>query len=259
MRGQGFVGFSGGRQQQTGIANLRDFFKRSVSVRPKTEGIAGSRKQEAVDCYNRGTLLYGQGDFKGAISQFTKAIDLEPAYAEAYNNLGIAHSALGELPEAIGNFKKALELNPTDAVAHINLGNAYNQGEDYACAILAFTHALDITPEFAEAHNGLGLAYEWRGAEGDADRAIECFDAAIRINREYADAYLNRGYAKQLALGGYFDGRGLSSPIADYSRAIELDPTNPLGYDRRANARNLLGMTEQANEDWRTANSLRAQ
>ena len=47
---------------------------------------------------------------------------MQPDYAEAHVNLGIALEELGILEEAEANFRQALDLKPDLAVAHDNLG-----------------------------------------------------------------------------------------------------------------------------------------
>ena len=42
------------------------------------------------DHYNRGCGYYAKGQYDLAISDFTKPIEMNPAYAEAYNNRGLA-------------------------------------------------------------------------------------------------------------------------------------------------------------------------
>ena len=44
--------------------------------------------QPAMDAYNQGCALLNQGNVDDAASNFRKAIDLQPAFALAYNNLG---------------------------------------------------------------------------------------------------------------------------------------------------------------------------
>src|ERR1039458_3909196 len=52
---------------------------------------------------------------------------LEPDYAAAHNNLGIALSQAGRLPEAITHLEASLRASPGSAEAHYNLGIALSQ------------------------------------------------------------------------------------------------------------------------------------
>ena len=62
-----------------------------------------------------------------AIAQYQKALEINPNYAEAHNNLGIAFLQKGQVDEAIDQYQKALEINPNYADAHNNLGIAFSQ------------------------------------------------------------------------------------------------------------------------------------
>ena len=56
-------------------------------------------------------------DLDSAISDFTRIIELNPQYAIAYKNRGVAHLNKRDNQRAIADFKKALELGlePSDA------------------------------------------------------------------------------------------------------------------------------------------------
>ena len=56
---------------------------------------------------------------------YQKAINLNPAFADSYNNLGIIFKEKGQIDKAITCYQKALDLNPGLAEAHINLGEAF--------------------------------------------------------------------------------------------------------------------------------------
>ncbi|MFL0727627.1 MAG: tetratricopeptide repeat protein [Prochlorococcus sp.] len=56
---------------------------------------------------------------EGAIADYSKAIEIYPESAFAYNNRGNAKGELGDTKGAIADFNKAIEINPhyTDASA----------------------------------------------------------------------------------------------------------------------------------------------
>ena len=67
----------------------------------------------------------GEGaDWEAVLDAYTKAIELNPDYAAAYNNRGIAKSHLGQDEAALADYDRAIELNPALAVAYNNRGNA---------------------------------------------------------------------------------------------------------------------------------------
>ena len=59
-----------------------------------------------------------------ATSDYRRALELEPNFAEAHYNMGSALKSQGRLDEAVGCYRRALELKPDYASALNNLGNA---------------------------------------------------------------------------------------------------------------------------------------
>ena len=72
----------------------------------KSKGIANSSKDKnaktllgfdeaiAEAFNNRGIIKYDLGDYVGAISDYNRAIEMNPKDAEVYNNLGVAGTSL---------------------------------------------------------------------------------------------------------------------------------------------------------------------
>lgn len=71
--------------------------------------------QTAVDYFNSGVANYRKGDYRGAIQDYSKAIEIKPDLAEAYLNRGIAKSQLGDKNGACLDLSKAGELGYADA------------------------------------------------------------------------------------------------------------------------------------------------
>jgi serine/threonine-protein kinase len=59
--------------------------------------------------YSLGTTLYRKDAFEKAIPELKKAIEIYPAYAEAYCNIGWSHRSLGQWTEALTWFKQGHE------------------------------------------------------------------------------------------------------------------------------------------------------
>ena len=119
-------------------------------------------------------LYYLKGEYDSAIVDYTKAIELNPDYAEAYNNRGVAYHLKKEYDSAIIDFSKAIELNPDYAIAYNNRGRAYGvKGE---------VDSLTTRPDSPDSKRAV-------------IRAIKDYNPAIGLNPELAPAYYNRGVA----------------------------------------------------------------
>ena len=115
-----------------------------------------SFSQTAEEYYNRGHSKADLKDYRGAIADYSKAIELKPDYAEAYNNRGYSRADLEDYRGAIADFSKAIELKP-DALAFLNRGHAKSRLEDYTGAIADFSKAIELKPDYADAYNNRGL------------------------------------------------------------------------------------------------------
>jgi superkiller protein 3 len=56
-----------------------------------------------------------------AAAAFQRALELDPNYALAHNNLGIVLEAQGKRPEALRQYRLALDANPDYEDARFNL------------------------------------------------------------------------------------------------------------------------------------------
>lgn len=182
--------------------------------------------QTANDYLARGTENFQKGQFDLAISDYSKAIDIDPQLAKAYNNRGLAYYNKRQYDSAISDYSKAIKIDPQFAKAYYNRGNTYEDKGQVDTAILDYSKAIEIDPQYAKAYNTRGLAY---GSKGQLDSAISDYSRAIEIDPQNALAYNNRGIA--------YNSKGQTVlAISDCSKAIEIDPQYAFAYVNRGNA-----------------------
>ena len=95
-------------------------------------------------------------DYDSAIVYFSRAIHLQPDYAEAFNNLGTVLSEVGRGKEALASYNEAIRLQPDFSEAFNNLGNSEKDAGHLDAAIARYHEAIRIQPTFASAHSNLG-------------------------------------------------------------------------------------------------------
>ena len=134
-------------------------------------------------------------DTKLAIQLLTKAIELNPKYADAYGTRGIAYSFIKQYSKAIKDFNKAIELNPEDDGAYLNRGTTYADLGQYSKAIKDYSKAIELNPEDAwAAYYNRGLAYD---NLGQYSKAIKDYNKAIELTPELELVYDNLGQDSQ--------------------------------------------------------------
>ncbi len=152
--------------------------------------------------YNLGCALVAKGQFDEAITQYHKAIELNPFFAAAYNNLGRALQEKGQLGEAITQYHKALELSPFFADPYCNLGYVLEEKGQFDEAITHSLKAIELDPSLAMAYNNLGLALQ---GKGQLNEAVASYHKALQLNPNLAEAHWNMSLAL-LLLGNFKEG-----------------------------------------------------
>lgn len=221
-------------------------------------------EEQAIGFHNQGVIFYDSGDYDKAIESYTKAIELNINYIEAYNNRGISYRYLKEYEKAIADINKAIELKPNYANAYHYRGICYNDSGDYEKAIADHTKAIELKPDYANAYNGRGIYYTYledyekaivdyeKAIElrpdypnaynnigivydklEDYEKAIESFNKAIESKSDYADAYNARGVI-------YGKLKEYEKEMLDYNKAIELEPDYARAYFNRGVSYNEL-------------------
>ncbi len=167
--------------------------------------------------FTRGAAEAALENHDAAIEDYNNALELNPKHVQAYINRGHAKNDRGDTNGAIEDFSNAIQLKPEEGTAYFSRGGIKSKIEDYEGAIDDYNFAIKHNPEPAK----LYYIYYIRGNAklklDDFAGAIDDYDNAIRLHPKYANAYNNRGKAKQ-ALGQHEDAE------ADFTKAKELDP-----------------------------------
>jgi tetratricopeptide (TPR) repeat protein len=144
------------------------------------------------------TLLHVLGKPDEAQAEFRRAIELDPSYAEAHHNLGLALAEEGRHEEAVAQYRKALSLPiyPTPEVGYYNLGNAYFYLNKPREAEEAFRAALRLSPKMIQAYWGLGRVLSLAGRLEEAKAAFRTardLDPASPFGRAAVEALKSLG------------------------------------------------------------------
>jgi tetratricopeptide (TPR) repeat protein len=126
--------------------------------------------------------LYGQrGDSEKAIEEFKKAIELNPGYADAFNDLGNVYQQMGKMDLAIKSYQKAIALNPTLWQPCLNLAAIYSQQNETGLTNNYLEKALGINPKNAAFYFRLGIIYSQLK---EKEKAIAEFQKALELDPE---------------------------------------------------------------------------
>jgi len=166
--------------------------------------------------YDLGRIYYQQNRYRDAAAQFQRAITLNPRSHKAYDNLGLATEALGDVPQAIRHYLKAIDLvhkdhphydvvyanladlmlklgeywkafdlaaeaaqrNPDDARNLFLTGKALVKMERFDISLKWLERAVALDPSYPEPRYVLAQTYRRLGRAADAERELNAFQQA---------------------------------------------------------------------------------
>ncbi len=188
-----FVGKKGGSSTKQAPASLSPAAQKEKTSSKSTGveqegGKSATLASDALNHFNSGVTFYNQKEFSKAIQAYQKAIELEPTYVEAYNNLGIIYQMMGDVDRAFGVYQKATEINPGYEKGYNNLGILLLlKGRDEE-ALEAFQKALAINPNNIASYLHLGILFK---NKGQCDEAIESYQKALAIDPLHRETHYN--------------------------------------------------------------------
>jgi adenylate cyclase len=142
-------------------------------------------------------ILWRQRRLDEAIVEDERALALNPALLDAYVNMGLVYRTLGRFEESLGFFDKAIRRSPNDP--HVQVSYAIKAGDhialkQYDQAVESARRAIAISPNFALAHWYLITALVQTDQDSQAHEALRRYLALPGVPA--TAAALKQGTAK---------------------------------------------------------------
>jgi tetratricopeptide (TPR) repeat protein len=143
--------------------------------------------------YAAGTQQYRNRDFNAAVNSFTECIKLNSAPpASVYFVRGNAYNALANAEKALTDYSKAIELQPANDTFQIIRGNLYSKQKKYVEAINDYSLAIQNNTKIPEAWLNRG---RMQTEIGKYDLAITDFNFLIGKNATQWQPFAGRAVA----------------------------------------------------------------
>lgn len=242
---------------------------------------SNSYAQSPQELMKKGAELLAKTEYQDALASLDKSIKMDQDLAEAYYVRGKVNIKLLDMVAALSDFEKAEKLGFNDVDLYVQKGTVLQIQGKYKESVASFSKALEkktddkiIWFKRAVSYEALNMDYE---ALDDYTKAVKLdnsyFDAllnrcilfyendnmkaayrdcdkAIQVRNDNADAYYYRGAAK--GAGEKQD----KEALADFNKALEIDPDHDESLTARGSAKLLLGNKKGACLDWKKAAGL---
>jgi tetratricopeptide (TPR) repeat protein len=131
--------------------------------------------------------------YKLAVETYTENLKLKPTDVTLLYNRGRAYQEMGELNKARVDFESALAYDSKNFQVLLSLAAVQLEEKNYASALLYATKAEEISGAPAMASFLKARALHQLGLPEDA---LKAYGTAIQIDRDFGQAYFNRGLLK---------------------------------------------------------------
>lgn len=175
-------------------------------------------------------------DKNTAIDLCSRAIDINPDFAEAYNYRAILKQDSGHPLEAIDDLNKAIKIKPDEFSLYNNRGTIKHILHLYDEALKDFNQAIILNPDNPGTY--INKAYLLMDMNRHAE-ALSSVDEAIKRDTQYSSYYYElRGDIE-------FEMNRFKEAIEDYTIAIEFNDKSIRAYESRAKCYRAWALYEQ--------------
>lgn len=121
-------------------------------------------------------LLVDHNQSQRAVAMFERVMQIDPKFADAYNEAAYCYARMGDFDKAFANIKHYTELVPNEPNPQDTFAEISRMAGRFEDALAHYRMSLKIDPSFHESQLGLGDTYALMGQEG---RAREEYAKAI--------------------------------------------------------------------------------
>ena len=199
----------------------------------------------------RGNQLWRLGRYQEAVKAFDEAIKQKPSFIYlAYYGKGLALSWDGKLQEAEAALDSATNYKPDLVTAWLNLSTVYQRLDQLDKALVAIDKAIQLQPKNPNLYNQKWEVLKDLEKYAEAEAAI---NKAIELNPRSV-FYNNRGHFYL-----YGKKRRLELALADFNKAIVINPQDFLAYLFRGIVYSQQKTFEKALADYNKAIAINSQ
>lgn len=144
---------------------------------------------------NLGAFHFGRQEYEKAIAAYEKAIALNPAFSQPYNQMGYAYRFIGRNDEAEKAFKKYIELIPDDPNPYDSYAELLMKLGRFDESIKSYEKALSVNNHFVASYIGIGLDQIYLGQPAKARETFARLEAIARNGGEKRAAYAQAAFS----------------------------------------------------------------
>ncbi len=145
--------------------------------------------QTYAEAFNNRGNVYGEMErYQEALEDFNSALQYEQK-AHTYYHRAFTYKKMGNIAAAIADYTQAIELDPAYAEAYNNRGNIYMQKRLFDKALADYSNAIKADETLTKAYYSRGLIYKEKMALAEA---YHDFSRVIELDEENAGAYFQR-------------------------------------------------------------------
>lgn len=200
----------------------------TLTLEKASGSVAMMTDEASFQLFDKGNSLIGEEKYGEALEVFEEFKTKYPDVYQVHLNIGTCYLKMGDLDRAGEEFQFVLDktselhgsygADPAGSMrAFSGLGELYILKGDFEKGQANFAKALEISPEDEVAAYNVGQIFF---SNQRPDEAIQYYELAIQIKKDWSKPYLRIGYA-------YLNKGDYDTALEYLNKFVEMDPENP--------------------------------